>query len=150
MLPDGGSRPLTPEEEAALAASAAYGVPPPTAEPLVPAGTAAPPTTTISYPTATAGPPGSGSQYGAPEQVVGYGTQVPSSTPAPAPYQAGPPPQPAYIPESSAYQPATPGPNTLTNNPLATPRSGAPSYTGPLTNHSSLGVSGPTPSPGAS
>jgi hypothetical protein len=69
----------------------------PPAEPLVAPGTAAPPTTTVDYPTATAGPPGSGSQYGAPEQAVGYGTQVPSSTPAAQPATA-PAAQPATAP----------------------------------------------------
>lgn len=131
MLPTEPTRTLTPEEEAALAATLSYGVPPPTAEPfvdytvsagqespsptpagnpvpsyapvepgmyeapyqatgqyanqapapaLVPAGTAAPPTRTMDYP--TAGPAGNTPGV----NTVGYGQQIPSSTPAgPAP-----------------------------------------------------------------
>jgi hypothetical protein len=136
MLPDGGSRPLTPEEEAALAASSAYGVPSPMA-PIE--GAAPPPTQTVSYPTATGSTqPGTGSpSYEAADPA--YGQQI-----QPAPATSGAPPQPAYSPESSAYQPSPQSANTFTSNPLSTPRSGAPPYNGPL-----QPTPTPSPAPGA-
>jgi hypothetical protein len=90
---------LAAEEAAAQAAAQGYVAEPVPApqETLVPAGTAAPPTTTVAYP--TAGPVGNTAV------PYDYGQQIPSSTPVPAPAQTGSPPQPAYIPESSATRP---------------------------------------------